>query len=155
MQKLTLRNRIRICMRLKLTSHGKLIYLCLVDLSKSFLYWLCQYLSFLQYFFNNFFPMEKCGVTLHCFYRDLLTLISKLFHIDRMRISNFNKKPLSLALRKRCPYSELFWSVIRSYSELFWEMRSISLYSVRMRKNADHNNFEYGHFTQCCCNNGS
>ena len=44
------------------------------------------------------------------------------------------------SLRKKCPYSELFWSV-------FSRIRTcISPYSVRMRENADQNNSEYGHF---------
>ena len=76
------------------------------------------------------------------------------------------------ALRKKCPYSELFWSAfsrIRTeYGEILWDIR-ISLYSVRMRKmrtritpntdtfylspysvrmpeNANKNNSKYGHF---------
>ena len=36
--------------------------------------WLCQYLSFLNIFFNRFSLMEKCGITPHCLYRDSLTL---------------------------------------------------------------------------------
>ena len=51
---------------LKLTGHGILIYLCSVDQSKSF----SQLIVFSQCFFNRFCPMEKCGVTLHCLYRD-------------------------------------------------------------------------------------
>ena len=35
-------------------------------------------------------------------------------------------------LRKKCPYSELFWT----------------LYSVQMWENADCNNSEYGHFSR-------
>ena len=42
---------------------------------------------------------------------------------------------------------------IRSYSgphfpasDWYWEIRSISLYSVRTRENADQNNSKYGHF---------
>ena len=83
------------------TSHSVLHYFCSVDLSKSlpidcvntylfsmffsiffqsclvekvFLNWLCQYLSFLNIFFNRFCPVEKCGVTPHCLCRDSLTL---------------------------------------------------------------------------------
>ena len=40
----------------------------------------------------------------------------------------------SITLRKKCPYSELFWSA--------------SPYSVRMQENADQNNSEYGHFSR-------
>ena len=31
-----------------------------------------DYVSFLNIFFNRFCPAEKCGVTPHCFYQDLL-----------------------------------------------------------------------------------
>ena len=42
-------------------------------------------------------------------------------------------------LRKKCPYSDLFWSV-------FSRIRTGSL--VRMRENTDQNNSEYGHFSR-------
>ena len=45
---------------LKLTSHficGQQIY------QKAFLNWLCEYVSFLNIFFNRICPVEKCGVT--------------------------------------------------------------------------------------------
>ena len=41
-----------------------------------------------------------------------------------------------VALRKKCPYSELFWSAF-SRIRTFW-----------MRENADQNNSEYGHFSR-------
>ena len=43
-------------------------------------------------------------------------------------------------LRKKCPYSELFWSIFCRIQTEYGE------YSVRMRENAVHNNSEYGHF---------
>ena len=49
-----------------------------------------------------------------------------------------------LTLRKKCPYSEFFCSVfsrIRRNTE-------ISLSSVRMPKNTEHKNYEYGHFSR-------
>ena len=52
------------------------------------------------------------------------------------------------ALRKECPYSELFWSVVSRIRTECGEMRSISPYSVRMRENTDQNNSEYGHFSR-------
>ena len=42
-------------------------------------------------------------------------------------------------LRKRCPYSEFFWS---SYSRIW----SKYLYSVQMRENTEQKNSEHGHF---------
>ena len=42
-------------------------------------------------------------------------------------------------MRKKCPYSELFWSI-------FSLIRTEYVETVRMRENTDQNNFEYGHF---------
>ena len=49
-------------------------------------------------------------------------------------------------LRKKCPYSKLFWS---AFSRIWTECREIlriSPYSVRMQENAGQTNSEYGHF---------
>ena len=46
-------------------------------------------------------------------------------------------------LRRKCPYSELFWS---AFSRI--RILRISPHSVQMRKNADQNNSEYGHFSR-------
>ena len=54
----------------------------------------------------------------------------------------------TLTLRKKCPYSELFWSAFSSIRTEYGEIRSISPYSVRMRENADQNNSEYVHFSR-------
>ena len=51
-----------------------------------------------------------------------------------------------MSLRKKCPYSELFWSAFSRIRIKYEEIQSISPYSVRMRENADQNNSEYGHF---------
>ena len=51
----------------------------------------------------------------------------------------------NLTLRKRRPYSELFWSVFSRIRTEYGEIRSISPYSVRMRENVDQNNSEYWH----------
>ena len=52
------------------------------------------------------------------------------------------------SLRKKCPYSELFWSAFYRISTEYGEIRSISPYSVQMRENVDQNNSEYGHFSR-------
>ena len=52
------------------------------------------------------------------------------------------------APRKKCPYSELFWSVFSSIRTECGEIWSISPYSVQMRENTDENNSEYGHFSR-------
>ena len=55
---------------------------------------------------------------------------------------------IHLALRKKCPYSELFWSAFSRIRTEYGEIKSISPYSVWTRENADQNNFEYGHFSR-------
>ena len=49
-------------------------------------------------------------------------------------------------LRKKCLYSELFWSAGSRIQTEYGEIRSISPYSAGMREKATQNNFEYGHF---------
>ena len=51
-------------------------------------------------------------------------------------------------LRKKFPYSELFWSVFSRIRTVYGEIRSISRYSVRMQENTDQNNSKYGHFSR-------
>ena len=52
----------------------------------------------------------------------------------------------SLSLCEKCHYSELFWSAFFRIRTEYGEILRISPYSVRMRKNMDQNNSEYGHF---------
>ena len=40
-----------------------------------------------------------------------------------------------LPLHKKCPYSELFWSIFSRIQTKYVEIQSISLYSVRMLEN--------------------
>ena len=50
---------------------------------------------------------------------------------------------LSLSLRKKCPYAELFWSLFSRIRTEYGEIQRISPYSVQMRENVDQNNSEY------------
>ena len=50
------------------------------------------------------------------------------------------------ALRKKRPYSELFWSAFSYIRTEYKEIFRISSYSIRMRENTYQNNSEYGHF---------
>ena len=50
------------------------------------------------------------------------------------------------ALRKTCPYLELFWSVCPCIRIEYGEIVRISPYSVQMRENVDQNNSKYWHF---------
>ena len=52
------------------------------------------------------------------------------------------------SLRKKCTYSELFWSVFSRNQTEYGEILRISPYLARMRENKDQNNSEYGHFTR-------
>ena len=63
-----------------------------------------------------------------------------------LRIANSLVTSLKLALREKCPYSELFWSIFSRIRTEFGEIWNISPYSVRMRENTDQNNSEYRHF---------
>ena len=45
-----------------------------------------------------------------------------------------------MSLRKKCPYSKLFWSA-------FSRIRSENGEIFRMRENVNQNNFEYGQFS--------
>ena len=48
-------------------------------------------------------------------------------------------------LRKKCPYSELFWS---TFFRIRAEYGEISPYLVRKRESADQNNSEFGDFSR-------
>ena len=50
-----------------------------------------------------------------------------------------------LLQHKKCPYSELFWSVFSHIRTEYGKILHFSPYSVRMWKNTDQNNSEYGH----------
>ena len=52
------------------------------------------------------------------------------------------------SLRKKCPYSELFWSSFSRIWTEYGEIRSICPYSVQMRENADQNNPKQEHFSR-------
>ena len=53
-----------------------------------------------------------------------------------------------ILLREKCTYLELFWSAFSRIRIEYGEILRISLYLVRMRKNADQKSFEYGQFSR-------
>ena len=82
---------------------------------------------------------------------ELLVLFrcSGIFLINKLK-SLVDKKlqlwPISWLLQhKKCPFSELFWSVFSRIRTEYGKILPISPYSVRMWKNTDQNNSEYGH----------
>ena len=48
-------------------------------------------------------------------------------------------------MRKKCPYSEFFWSVFFRIWTEYAKILCISPYSVQMRENMDQKNSQYGH----------
>ena len=60
--------------------------------------------------------------------------------ISPITLYHFTKK---WTLRKKCSYSEFFWSV---FFPIWTEYLRISPYSVRMREDTDQKNSEYGTF---------
>ena len=61
-------------------------------------------------------------------------------------------------LREKCPYSEFLWSVFSFIPTEYRDLFSKSPYSVQMRENTNHKNFEYGQFLHSevdfqACNN--
>ena len=76
---------------------------------------------------------------------------------ENLELSSWNSRPITkkistvqntLSLRKKCPYSELFWSAFSRIWTEYREIWRISLYWVRMWENMDQNNSEYGHFSR-------
>ena len=55
-------------------------------------------------------------------------------------------KHYTIALREKCPYSELFWSVFSRILTEYGEIQSISPDLVQMRENMRQNNSKYGPF---------
>ena len=57
-------------------------------------------------------------------------------------------KRICNTLRRKCPYSEFFWSVFSRIRTEYGEIRSVSPYSVQMRENTDQKNSKYGYFSR-------
>ena len=65
--------------------------------------------------------------------------------ISNEEMNDIMKIVKSFALREKCSYSELFWSVFSRIRTEYREILPISPYSVRMRENTYQNNSKYGH----------
>ena len=69
--------------------------------------------------------------------------------LESTEIKRSVSKKLDLSsVRKKCPYSEFFWSVFSSILTEYGDLRSKSSYSVQMRKNTDQKDSEYGRFSR-------
>ena len=75
-------------------------------------------------------------------------LKTSLAKICKLRVWIETDQSLQKTLRKKCPYSELFWSTFSRTRNEYGEIWSISPYSVQMRENSDQNNSEYGRFSR-------
>ena len=87
-------------------------------------------------------------------YYEMFTELFKVFILledSNKRSGNVDEtvdKDLKDLLRKKCPYSDLFWSAFSRIRTKCKEILSISPYSVRMWENGDQNKSEYGHFSR-------
>ena len=80
--------------------------------------------------------------------KNIDTIIMTKFFLENIWNLCSNFFFLTLAPRKQCPYSELFWSILSGIQIQYGEIRSMSPYSVRMQKSTDQNDSEYGHFSR-------
>ena len=85
---------------------------------------------------------SRCFVPKRCFFIKNIIYTQQYLLWKGLRQVLHLKTLTVLALSKKCPYSELFWS---PFSSIFY---AFSPYSVRMRENADQNNSEQGHFSR-------
>ena len=72
--------------------------------------------------------------------------ISQILISKWWNLTNFQQ-----LLRKKCPYSELFWSVFSRIWIEYVKIQIISPYSVQMWQNTDQNNSEYGQCSRSEC----
>ena len=77
----------------------------------------------------------------NCVYNPYINSLSSKYG-NLILVGDFNSY---MALREKCPYSELFWSAFSLIRIEYREIPILSPYSFRMRQNTDLNNSEYGH----------
>ena len=106
--------------------NGKLYFLCSVGNSKRKNYW-------------QFCP-NKYNVIMDIWHNFVsLNMSIRLFEVIEISIRR--------SLRKKCPYSEFFWSLFSHIRTDYGEILRISPYSVLMRENTDQKNSVFGHFS--------
>ena len=97
--------------------------------------------------FGNFHGMLILSQRSRKYYDILLRIPSEKITAYHSKAKSYKlRKPQLNTLRKKCPYSELFWSAFSRIRSEYGEILGISPYSVRVRENTDQNNSEYGHF---------
>ena len=109
-----------------------------------------------------FIVFDICSTYFICNMLDVNRILKLYFILSENKKRNYyyyyyyfkphNFKALArYSLRKKCPYSELFWSAFSRIWSEYGERLCISSYSVQMRENEDQNNSEYGHFSRSGC----
>ena len=70
-----------------------------------------------------------------------------MYNINNIKLSSPIGITVTITESKKCPYSEFFWSAFSRIQTAYGEIFPIFPYSVRMRKNTDQKNSQYGHFS--------
>ena len=94
-------------------------------------------------------------------FRNSLSMVANQIKENQIKSSHKSKKVLSpkyfslpttfdpaITLRKKCLYSEFFWSPFSRIQTQYGDLQSKFTFSVQMRENADQKSFEYGHFSR-------
>ena len=71
---------------------------------------------------------------------------TECYHRIQPKLNAIREYSPNSTLRIKCQYLESFWFAFSRIRAEHGEIRSISLYSIRMRENAEKNNSKYGHF---------
>ena len=94
-------------------------------------------------YFQIVYISDHVSHTVFFFKRKLLKLFSS--NHDMPRLFGLVVLLLSFPLHKKCPYSELFWSVFSCIRTKYDDIHSIPPNSVRVWEYTDQNNSENGH----------
>ena len=84
----------------------------------------------------------------HVYYPCWLWCSTKNIFSILSRSKKNTKTQMRITMRKKCPYSELFWTIFSGIRTEHEEIQSISPYSVRIREYTNQNNSEYGRFSR-------
>ena len=82
-----------------------------------------------EIYINFYIKMEK---------QDFQEILASVMNIKSAILSVCQeKKIINVTMHKKCPYSELFWSVFSLNARNTDQIRSISAYPVRKQENTD------------------
>ena len=128
-------------------------------------------------FFANYLIYKNChGFLVFAIYEAIWSIrsgkipyakLNSIFYVHEAFLQNKNRQKsikvyvqismysVRTTLRKRCSYSEFFWSVFSCIQIAYGDLPSKSPCSVQRRGNTDHKNSEYGHFLRSTIPRGS